>query len=363
MKQGKKRSVLLVGNFLSSTVGTRSVCEDLAVQLTQRGWSVVNTSDKPNRIARVVDMISTVWNKRRDYTVAQVDVYSGMAFVWAEAVCWALRIIGKPYVLTLHGGNLSSFAKRWPKRVRSLLNSAKVVTTPSAYLLDQMAAYRKDLCLCPNPLNVGSYNFRVRNKLAPRLVWIRAFHEIYNPTLAPRAMAFVVKAFPTAHLTMIGPDKGDGSLQATKRAAFQLGVGDRISFVDRVPKSAVANWLDQSDIFLNTTNIDNTPVSVLEAMASGLCVVSTNVGGLSYLLEDGCDSLLVPPDNPDAMGRAINRLLTDAALASELSLKGHVKVQQFDWSIILPKWEQLLDSVAREFAPCDGAGRLSIRIS
>lgn len=343
----EKIPVLLVGNFLSARLGTRGVCEDLAAQLARLGWPVCTTSDKAGRLSRLVDMLGTVWRKRHDYAVAQVDVYSGPAFRWAEAVCRMLRLIDKPYVLTLHGGNLPDFARRRPGRARRLLNSAVAVTTPSRYLFEQMAAYRADLCLHPNPLNLGAYRFRLRRRVQPRLIWLRAFHDIYNPRLAPRALSVLGQAFPSARLTMIGPDKGDGSLQATERTAAALGVGERIRFAGRVPKSAVGRWLDQGDIFLNTTNFDNTPISVLEAMACGLCVVSTNVGGLSYILEDGRDALLVPPDDPAAMARAVARVLTEPDLAARLSFNARQKVEQFDWAVMLPKWERLLIGAAR----------------
>jgi len=350
----KRRSVLLVGTFLSSTVGTRSVCEDLAVHLTRSGWSVFDTSDKPNRVARLADMMGTVWQRRRDYAVAHVDVYSGKAFAWAEMICWTLRRLGKPYVLTLHGGNLSAFAARWPRRVKALLNSAEAVTAPSTYLLNQMMRYREDLCLYPNPLNLISYTFRQRNNMAPKLIWLRAFHQIYNPILAPQALAEILKSFPSAHLTMIGPDKGDGSLEQTRKKAWELGVASHITFVGSIPKSAVGAWLNKADIFLNTTNVDNTPVSVLEAMASGLCVISTRVGGISSLLNDENDALLVPPSDPEAMSFAIKRVLIDQRLATKLSVNGRRKVERFDWSIVLPKWEQLLNSIVEKSVVSNG---------
>jgi glycosyltransferase involved in cell wall biosynthesis len=100
---------------------------------------------------------------------------------------------------------------------------------------------------------------------------------------------------------MIGPDKGDGSFEETRQIAAELGVMSRISFPGPVLKTETPAWLDQGDIFLNTPEVDNTPVSVLEAMACGLCVVSTNVGGLPYLLENEADALLVPPNSVEGM--------------------------------------------------------------
>src|ERR1035437_10297551 len=111
-------SVLVIGNFLSSSVGTRGVCEDLSVRLRELGWSVLTASSRRHRLARMWDMVATTWRLRRRYHVAQVDVFSGPAFLWAEAVCWTLRRAGKPYVLTLHGGHLPKYAERWPRRGR-----------------------------------------------------------------------------------------------------------------------------------------------------------------------------------------------------------------------------------------------------
>jgi glycosyltransferase involved in cell wall biosynthesis len=347
---GIKSSILLVGNFLSSTLGIRSVGEDLAARLQASGWPVVTTSEKLSRLPRLLDMASTAWHRRRQYVVAQMDVFSGPAFLWAEAVCWTLRRAGKPYILTLHGGNLPLFAQRWPRRVCSLLRSAATVTTPSRYLLEQMRPYRQDLHLLPNPLDLRAYGFRLREQPRPRLVWLRAFHAIYNPSLAPRVLTRLVKYFPDILLTMIGPDHGDGSLQSMRQIAVELGIAGRISLPGGVPKSQVPEWMNRGDIFLNTTNVDNTPISVLEAMACGLCVVSTNVGGIPHLLEHEQNALLVSPDDPEAMAAAVRRILTEPELAKRLSCNARRKAEQFDWTAILPQWEALLAAVAKKHA-------------
>jgi len=146
---------------------------------------------------------------------------------------------------------------------------------------------------------------------------------------------------------MVGPDKGDGSLAHTRQAAVDLCVADRIAFPGAVPKADVPACLDRADIFLNTTTVDNTPVSVMEAMACGLCVVSTNVGGIPYLLDDGCNALLVPPGDADAMAAAVRRVLSEPGLAERLSSRARAKAEQFDWSFILPQWESLLLAVSK----------------
>jgi glycosyltransferase involved in cell wall biosynthesis len=340
----RERSALLVGNFFGAASGGAQVSEQLCHELKQSGWSVLTTSSRRQRLLRLLDMVGKCCSWRRRYGVAHVDVFSGDAFLWAQAVCWALRRTAKPYVLTLRGGNLPEFARRRTRRVERLLRSAAAVTTPSRYLFEAMRPYRNDLELIPNPIYLRTYTYRVRRHVRPRLVWLRAFHDIYNPTLAPQMLAQLAAELPEIELTMVGPDKGDGSRQRTEEEAKQLGVADRIRFQGPVPKVDVPLYLDQADVFINTTNIDNTPVSVLEAMASGLCVVSTNVGGIPYLLDAEQDALLVPPDDAEAMAGAVRRVLTEPELAERLSTNGRGKACEADWSAVLPRWQQLLAS-------------------
>jgi glycosyltransferase involved in cell wall biosynthesis len=337
--------VLLVGNFLSASGGSRGVCEELAVRLADTGTTVFTTSRQPVRLLRLWDMLSTIYKRRQQYAVAQVDVYSGPAFLWAEAACWLLRRLNKPFILTLHGGNLPVFAHRHAKRVRHLLAAAAAVTTPSRYLLEQMGVYRGGLRLLLNALELNRYEFHLREQAKPTLTWLRAFHEIYNPSLAPRVAGLLAAKFPEVQLTMIGPDKGDGSLQRTQEAASLRKV--QLILPGGVPKEKVAPWLNRADIFLNTTNVDNAPVSVVEAMACGLCVVSTNAGGLPYLLEEGHNALLVPRDNAEAMTGAVNRLITNPELARKLSQNSRAKAEEHDWSRILPQWQELFRAVSQ----------------
>jgi len=340
------RCVLIVGNFLSSNFSVRGVCEDVAARLASVGWSVIKTSSRCGRLARLLDMTGTAWCQRHRYQVAQVDVYSGRPFLWAEVVCSVLRQAGKPYILTLHGGNLPSFARRWPGRVGRFLRSAAVVTTPSRYLLEQMLPYRADLCLLPNALDISVYPFNPRKAPRHHLTWMRQFHDVYNPSLALRVVQLLASDYPNIRLTMVGGDNGGGHLLHFQQSVKRLGLADRVTLPGGVAKAEVPSWLNQGDIFLNTTNTDNTPVSVLEAMACGLCVISTNVGGIPYLLESEYDALLVPPDDPAAMTRAVQRLLTEEGLAERLSGNARRKAEQFDWANILPRWETLLTDVA-----------------
>ncbi|MBW6475438.1 MAG: glycosyltransferase family 4 protein, partial [Anaerolineaceae bacterium] len=169
-------------------------------------------------------------------------------------------------------------------------------------------------------------------------------------SLAPKMLHVLLKNWPKSHLTMVGPDKGDGSLQRMLALAVSLGVRDHITITGGVPGDEIPNFLQWGDIFINTTNFDNTPVSMIEAMASGLCIVSTNVGGIPYLIEHANDGLLVPPDDPQAFAGAILNIITDQSLAKRLSSNAWEKAKCFDWSIIIPLWDRLFDEMIEQQA-------------
>ncbi len=338
--------VLLIGNHLSRHLAARTVSEELATRLAGAGWPVTSTSKRRQRLARALDMQRTIWGHGR-FAIAQVDVYSGSAFLWAEAACWSLRRRRTPYILTLHGGRLPDFARRWPRRTSRLLGAARAVTTPSRYLRRELSPYRSDLRIVPNALDLAAYAFKPRRRPRPRLVWLRAFHRIYNPQLAPRVLARLARRYPEVELTMIGPDKTDGSLERTRRQAAALRVADRITFTGWVAKSEIPGLLSRADVFLNTADTDNAPVSVTEAMACGLCVVSTDAGGMPDLVEDGESALLVGRDDSAAMATAVERVLDDPELAARLSSNARREAEARDWSRVLPRWQALLLENAR----------------
>lgn len=339
--------LLMVSSFVSHQNGSHSVAEDLANQLRNETDRVICVSPYRSGLLRGLHMAATALWRRQEYDLAIVGLYSGRAFLWGEAISSLLKLLGRPFIVSLHGGALPQFAARHSERVKNCLRKAAAVTAPSHYLIEQMRPYCDEILLLPNPIELERYEFRPRVEPQSKLIWLRALHEIYNPEMAIQVAAKLRSEFPALHLTMAGPDKGDGSWQRVAEAAQASGVQDRLLMPGGIANSEVPQWLNRGDIFLNTTNVDNTPVSVIEAMACGLCIVSTNAGGLPYLLEDGKDALLVPPNDSGSMAAAVRRLLTEPGLAERLSRNARRKAESFDWAAILPQWKALLQRVAK----------------
>ena len=339
------RGVYFAGNFLSRSTGIRGVSEDISEFFHESGWAVVTASHHRNRLLRMADFLWTAWHNRDVYKIAVVEVYSYLAFQWAFILCHLLMLLKKPYILVLHGGRLPDFVQSHEKRFRDLLNSAEVVVTPSKYLQQAFIKIRNDIKYIPNGIDISRYPFTVREKPDPRLSWLRAFHKIYNPKLAVEVLHKVTLMVPQAELLMIGPDKKDGSFDEVRSTAAAYNLLNRVKYTGAVPKQEVGHYLSKSDIFLNTTKFESFGVSVLEAAACGLCIVTTNVGELPYLWEDGFDALLVPPNDPEAMTAAVKRILEEPGLAEKLSKNARKKAERFDWVEIIPQWGAVIEEV------------------
>ena len=173
-----QKSILLIGNHLSTEHSNKNVWHYMAEKLSARGWRVITTSSQQNQALRLIDMLHTIYAQRREYALAQIDVFSGKPFIFAEACAKLLKWLRKPIVLTLHGGGLPEFAAKHPLRVQHLFQRADAVVTPSPFLQNSLRPYSSEIPLINNPIDISKGIYRQRSSQQPKLIWVRAFHEI-----------------------------------------------------------------------------------------------------------------------------------------------------------------------------------------
>lgn len=315
----------------------------LAGYFRAAGYDAIAASGLAGRAACLADIAIAVLRTRRRAGLLLVQTYSGSSFITADLATALGKRLGLPLVLHLHGGNLPDFMERHPGWSRRVLSRAAAMVAPSRYLVAAMERHGFAAQVIPNVIDLPADGFRARRVLAPKLFWMRSFHEIYNPLMALHAFARVRAAVPTATLVMAGPDKG---LQAAaRREAGRLGLADAVRFPGFLDGNAKLREGEQADIFLTTNRIDNTPVSVLEACALGLPVVATAVGGVPDLLQHEQTALLAPDGDDEAMAAAVLRLLGDSSLAERLSVNGRRLAEPSLWPNVRPLWEQLFSTL------------------
>lgn len=315
--------------------------EVLAEHLAADGVAVRTTSGVVPRLRRAWDVARTVRSWRGEVDVVVVLGFSGPALALTELGVRSARRLGVPVVLWLHGGDLPDHAARRPRRVRRVLAAADRLVAPSPYLARLGALVGEPVELIPNVLPTPA-DPRLRATARPRLLWMRTFHPLYRPELAVDAFARVRAAVPDATLTMAGQDKG--GVEAARRAVADAGLGDAVHFPGFLDPAGKAEAFADHDVFLNTTRTDNAPVSLLEAAAHGLVVVSTPAGGITELFHDGEDALLAP-DAP-GLAAAVGRVLGDDGLAARLSAGGLALARTAEWGEVGPRWRRLLSELA-----------------
>lgn len=345
---GRPPRLLFVGPMVGRTPGfVTTQGEVLSDNFARAGYEVLSVSNRPRRLARFVDIVVTILRERRWTDIVMLQTYGGLSFVVEDVASLLSRRLGHRIVMVLRGGAMPEFMARHPRWSRRVLARADAIITPSAFLAQGIRPHGFSASVIPNVIALERYPYRRRSSVRPRFFWMRTFHPVWNPEMAVRVLALLRKDFPEATLTMAGDDT-QGLRRGVEQLADSLRLGDAVRFVGFLDMEGKAREGQEADIFLNTNRIDNMPVAVVEACAMGLPVVSTNVGGVPYLLRDGETALLVPSEDDAAMAAAVKRLLNEPGLAQRLSENGRRLAEESSWSRVLPLWEsQFRDLMSR----------------
>jgi glycosyltransferase involved in cell wall biosynthesis len=333
------KNVLYIGNALSNKGRTTTTIETLGNHLGEVS-NIKIASSKLNKALRLLDMIQLVVSNKSNADYVLIDTYSTSNFYFAFVISQICRSLNLKYIPILHGGNLENRLIKSPRLSKAIFRNAYKLIAPSNFLKAIFQSYSyKDVLYMPNSINIDEYHFENRSIDTIKLLWVRSFSSIYNPELAILVLEDLLEKGYEAELTMIGPEV-DGSLASTKNLVKSKNL--EVIFTGKLSKQQWTQLAKNCNIFVNTTNFDNTPVSVIEAMALGLPIVSTNVGGLPFLITDGVDGLLVPPNSIEFMTDAIIKIKKEKDLKDTLVVNARQKVEQFDWKVVKPKWKSLL---------------------
>lgn len=333
--------IIYVGNDLAGKSKYHSAYATLKQHLLSDGFEVIGTSSKKNQILRLLDMIWTVLCnvKKTDYIL--IDVFSTSAFYYAYIISGLARIFNIKYIPILHGGNLPNRLDKSPKLSASIFENSIKNVSPSKFLQSEFMSRGYDTIVVSNTIQIENYEFKERTEISPKLLYVRAFAGIYNPILAIEVLYQLRKKYSDATLCMVGPDR-DGTLSAVKKRIEELKLDNYVRITGVLPKEEWHKLSKKHDIFINTTNVDNTPVSLIEVMALGLPIVSTNVGGIPYLMSHRNDCILVKPEHTEDMTNAICELLEDSSKTNLFSNNGRKKAETMDWEVVKNEWHKIL---------------------
>jgi len=330
--------VLFIGNFLSHTSGSYSVSEFIADKLCEdEKISVLKAANSPNRLIRLLHIF--YFSLFKYYSLLHIDVFSGNSFLFARMASAIGKIRGKKVVLTLHGGALHEYYVGRDKIFKRLFNNA-YVQSPSLFLKNFFENKNHHVVYCPNPFLLKNFPYQ-RSVLNPcSILWVRAFTPIYNPEVVVSVLHNVLKTFPEATLTMIGPDKG--TLYKTQELIGELGLTSRVSILGPVNNNDLHKYYQSHSVYLNTTSYESFGVAVVEAASCGVPIVSFSVGEIPYLWTDEENILLCDLCDVDKMAVQVKRILSDSNLSIRLSTNARKRAEDFSWDKIKNHWIELV---------------------
>lgn len=338
------KRVLFIGNFLSKTSGTQSVSENISKLLEGEDIKCELTSSKQNQIHRLVDIL---WKQCvSQYDIIHIDVFSGKAFLIARLSSWLQKLIGRPIIMTLHGGRLPEFTNTKPKMVLKVLRRAKVLQTPSLYLISYFKSRGLEVKYLPNAIDTNNFpkcTDKITKDSNPKLLWVRAFSSIYNPAIAIHTLAYVMHYFPKATLTMIGPDKG--ILKDVVSLIQKLNLTESVDLTGPIPNNELYKYYHAHDVFLNTTSYESFGVAVIEAAHCGIPIVSSSVGEIPFLWTHDLNILLTQSISGEDFGEQVVRLLNMPDLVQSISDQAFIRTQDFAWFKIKDAWIALLKNI------------------
>jgi L-malate glycosyltransferase len=348
-------SVLLVGPLPPPSGGMANQTRQLARLLEDEGCRVgivqVNAPYRPAWVGRIrgvravfrlVPYVVRLWRDAGRADLIHVMANSGWAWYFFAAPAIGIgRLLGKPVVVNYRGGDADAFFARQFRWVQPMLRRASRIIVPSGFLAAVFAKYGVASTQVPNIVNLEAFQPALSRPATPHLLITRNLEPIYDIATTIRAFAIIAQQHRNARLTVAGSGPGRHGLEQLAR---DLEVSDLVQFTGRLDNAALPDLYRAASVVVNSSLVDNMPISLLEAMASGVPIVSTNVGGIPYLVENEKTALLVPPGDPAAMAAATLRLILDPQLANRLQSAAQEAVRRYAWPSVR---EQLFDIYAQ----------------
>ncbi len=335
-------SLVLVGPLPPPSGGMANQTRQLAELLRSEGCKVtvvqVNAPYRPPWVAglrgvralfRLVPYLWRLWRDTRGADITHVMANSGWAWhLFAAPAIWIASWRSDAVVVNYRGGDADAFFARQFRWVKPTLARADAVIVPSGFLGAVFAKYGVATTVVPNIINLGAFHPAAARPSAPHIVVTRNLEPIYDIGTAIRAFALVAQRHSDARLTIAGSGPSRAELESLAR---QLHVEDRVHFTGRLDNSELPDLYRSASVVVNASLVDNMPISLLEAMASGVPIVSTNVGGVPFLVKDGETALLVPPGDAEAMAAAVCGILADNLKGARLAENALADIGQYAW--------------------------------
>lgn len=324
--------VLLVTNFKPGRGGISGQVEFLEKYLRQEGVETLVFNTRGSFFCRIKAFFA-LRSMASSYDIIHAHGCSGTGMIPIVFSVLAGRRNKKRVVATYHGGEAEAFFRKHTRLVKRYLTKTDQNIVLSGFLAKVFDNYQIPYTIIPNIVELDGNAYRKRESIKPYFVSIRTLSPLYNIECILKAFRIVKEKMPEAKLTIVGDGPSRASLE---QKVANLNIKD-VTFTGRVPNSDIYKYLDGSDIMLSAPRIDNMPVSLLEAFNAGLLVISSNVGGVPYMIEDGINGLMFESNNHAMLAEKMIGAVDNQEDSKEMIRKAKGCVGQYSWEKVKDK--------------------------
>lgn len=285
-------------------------------------------------------------------TLVHLHMASFGSFYRKATLARIARLFRVPVIIHVHGGYFPQFYKGSARPVRiavvRTLQKAEVVITVSSRLSTDLAqiAPGARIVMVPNPARAVDAANQPTVGEAVHVIFlgdVTADKGVFTLIEAWAVVLIEVGEGPVPHLTIAGR----GELSRARTRAAELGLGDYAKVVGHLGPEQVQALMRESQVFTLPSRFEGQPMAILEAMANGLCVVSTPVGGIPEMIDVSC-GILVPPDDVEALAAALLGVITDRDRRAGLGEAARRRVlARFDLGVVAGQLDKLYREVSR----------------
>ena len=323
--------IFLISNYQHGIGGINAQVDLLQQFINQEyGWQADIFSTKGNPIRRCIALLKLLC-KARTYDILHIHACSYWGMVPAVLGIIAGKLLRKRTIITYHGGEAKEYFSKHAAFVRRWLSRADEVIVLSGFLKEIFEQYQIPCVVIPN-IVVLRPQTEHSTTIAPKFISIRHLEPLYNIPCILQAYEQVLKQYPKATLDILG----QGSMRAELEGYVQENKLTGVTFIGQVPNDTIYDYFANASIMLSAPKIDNMSVSLLEAMNAGLLVISSRVGGVPYMIEDGKTGLLFESENSNDLATKMTWSLEHHQEVSTMILTAQGEVQKYSWSNVKP---------------------------
>jgi glycogen synthase len=289
-----------------------------------------------------------------DLLTARADVVHahafGMAPTWFAA--FSRRLRSTPLVIETHAdsGRGTSGSRAYARAITRLTlrpaDRIVVQTHVECDLLASLGASPERLALIPDGIDLAEFSGMSKRSSRTECRTILFVGRMYpeQKGLDPLVRAFAqLPPELGLELRLVGEDWGGFALVQT--LGRKLGVDRRIRLLGPLSRVALLEEYARADLFVLPSLFEPYGIVLTEAMAAGIPIVASRVGGIPEVVAEGENAFLCPPNNPTELAAALTRLAVDRSLRQRFSDAGVARVEQFSWTRVIPQWIRLFESV------------------